>query len=146
MPTQYVPLSDDEQRIAALIDRIFTDKKFAQAMSNDPATALQSAGYKLTARDKQRLKNPKVFSTSGSEAEISLSFVRPAVRILTRGTRPVVRVITKGTQPAVSVATNTVISARERDVKTPSLIAQEETRKKKSTTRKKRGAAKRKEL
>ncbi len=125
MPTRFIPMSDDEQKFAALIDRVFTDQKFAQSMRDDPVHALQSAGYALTAQQKEALKNPKVFTTSGAEDAVALSFVRPAVRILTRGTRPVVRVVTKGTQPVVQVVANTVVSVEE--AKAAHLVEAEES-------------------
>jgi hypothetical protein len=116
MPTRFIPISEDEQKIAALIDRVFTDQKFAQSMHKDPVHALQSAGYTLTDQQKEKLQHPTVFTSSGSEDAVGLSLIRPAVRILTRGTRPVTNVITKGTQPAVQVAVNSVIAVKASSV------------------------------
>jgi|ERR1044071_4250041 hypothetical protein len=132
MPTRYIPISDDEQKLAGVIERIFKDQNFARAMESNPAQALESAGYKLTQHEKDSLKQaPQVVRAAGTEDAIHLAaFVRPVVSIITRGTRPAVSVVTKGTQPVVSVVTGTVVAVQE--AKAPHLMESAEEEKKQS--------------
>ena len=99
MATRTVQLSSEEKKFVAVVDRVMTDPEFAKRMQDDPATALTSAGYKLTPAQKRALANPK--SASQVDAEM--------LRIPT--VRPVVRILTKGTQPVVQVAVNTILAA-----------------------------------
>ena|ERR1700688_4074537 len=112
MPVRYIPVSEDEQKFAALVDRVFTDQHFAKSMQETPAAALEKAGYSLTAAQKQTLATAHAAHVTIPQAEGSLAFplVRPVVSVITRGTRPVVSVVTKGTQPVVSVAVNTILA------------------------------------
>jgi hypothetical protein len=113
MPTRYIPMSDDEQKFSALIDRVFTDPAFAKSMQANPAAALTQAGYTLTPAQTEQLKRaaPLQIPEVGDQF-VAFPLTRPLVSVLTKGTRPVVRVITKGTQPAVQVAVNTVVSVQ----------------------------------
>lgn len=118
MPTRYVPMSEDEQKFAALVERVFSDPAFAKAMQTDPAKALAGAGYQLTAAQTAQLKSPKPAEIPGLDLEQlaaapAASLIRPVVNIITKGTKPVVRVITKGTAPAVNVVTNTTVAVEE---------------------------------
>lgn len=113
MPTRFIPISEDEQKFSRLVEKILKDRSFARAMQNNPAEALEEAGYELTPSQVRKLR------TSGSELEAAAVsageqaaiplVVRPVVTIITRGTRPVVSVVTKGTRPVVSVAVQTII-------------------------------------
>ena len=115
MPTQYIPMSESEQEFAALVDRIFTEKDFARLIETQPVTALEKAGFKLTAAQKRKIKTAKLLPEADLEflakaGIVSKVLTTPAVRVITKGTQPAVSVITKGTKPAVSVAVNTVIA------------------------------------
>jgi hypothetical protein len=126
MPTRYIPMSEDEQKFAALLDQIFTDQNFAKAMQTDPAKALSRAGYELTAAQAERLRRAKLSETPDLGGDtMAFPLTRPLVSVLTKGTKPVVRVVTKGTQPAVQVAVNTVIAVQES--KAPELTLHEVT-------------------
>ena len=123
MPTRYIPMSEDEQKFATLVERVFTDQSFANSMQSDPAKALGEAGYQLTEAQKAKLKSQKAtefsehMSNMMAGAEVpAVSLVRPVVSIITKGTRPAVSVVTKGTQPVVSVAVNTVVKVEESQV------------------------------
>ena len=114
MPTRYIPMSDDEQKFAALVDRVFSDQAFAKTMQSDPANALTQAGFKLTAQQTAALKSHKALVLpDGGDQFMAFPLTRPVVNIITKGTKPVVRVVTKGTQPAVQVAVNTVVAVQE---------------------------------
>jgi hypothetical protein len=134
MPTRYIPMSDDEQKFAALVERVFSDQSFANSMQSDPAKALAQAGYHLSETQREQLKRQKSNEISehlnralaGAEVP-AISLVRPVVSIVTKGTRPAVSVVTKGTQPAVSVVVNTVVAVEESRAH-PIQEATEETR------------------
>jgi hypothetical protein len=119
MPDRYIPISEDEQKFGALLERVLTDEKFAQELRERPVVALQQAGYHLTERDKKVIESQRIAEDTElaqgvtDVTELAFPLTKPVVSILTKGTKPVVRVVTKGTQPAVSVAVNTVIAVRE---------------------------------
>jgi hypothetical protein len=113
MAEQTMRLSEDEQKFAGLVERIFTDQNFARAMEANPAEALHQAGFTLTDQQRQQL-------ASGAHAEALRhpeaaipAIVRPAVSVLTRGTRPVTTIVTRGTQPVVQVVTGTIVRVQE---------------------------------
>jgi hypothetical protein len=109
MPERFIPLSEDEQKFAEVVDRVFTDQAFAKRMLREPAGALAQAGYQLTTQQKDAIKRAQAIE----DVSLTIPKVKPVVRILTKGTKPVVRVVTKGTSPVVSVVTNTVVAVRE---------------------------------
>src|SRR5580698_7417588 len=83
----------DQEKFAALIGRVFTDKEFAKAVESNPAEALKSAGYTLTPEQVHNMKQPL-----GSHVDAF------------PWTKPVVSILTKGTQPVVQVAVNTILT------------------------------------
>jgi hypothetical protein len=95
-----MPTSPQDKKIAAAIERVFTDQQFAKDMQKDPVSALASAGFKLNAMQKERLVHLEALPDE----------VAPR-----SWTRPVVRILTRGTQPAVNVLVRTVIVAKTQE-------------------------------
>jgi len=127
MPTKFIPVSEDEQKFGALVERIFNDQAFAKSMQSHPAQALQQAGYHLTPAQSEALAHAKPHAVSTNPQELAIPLTRPLVSVITKGTRPVVTIVTKGTQPVVSVAINSVVVAAEAAPTT--LMSQEEVAK-----------------
>jgi hypothetical protein len=86
-----MPNLAQDKKIAAAIDRVFTDPTFAKSMQKDPAGALASAGLRLNAMQKERLGH----LIKLPEEVVAISWTRPVVRILTKGTQPAVQVLVK---------------------------------------------------
>jgi hypothetical protein len=95
MPEADGPTSESEQ-LAGLINRIFTDPEFAQAMDSDPEATLQAAGVELNEAQRaglaqvSRLEVPAEIGTG----QTAISWTRPVVSVLTNGTKPLVKVVT----------------------------------------------------
>jgi len=130
MPELYIPISEDEQKFSALVERVFADPKFANSMRDTPAHALEQAGYKLTANQKKTLESqPHRFqATAVPEGALAFPLTRPIVNVITRGTRPVVSVVTKGTQPVVSVAVNTILAVSESKAPALAVVAERKSK------------------
>jgi hypothetical protein len=139
MPEQYIPQSEEEQKFGELVERIFSDPKFANSMRTNPERALKSAGYELSAKQRKALAKPNIYDKFETpELSVNISIVKPVVRILTKGTKPVVRVVTKGTQPAVSVVTGTIVAVRESTSPTLEVVGEKPTKAKRGRSASKR--------
>ena len=69
-----------EQKFADLVDKALTDKSFARAMQTNPAQTLESAGYELTPKEKESLRNPRKIPATNSEEAPAVLFIYPNVQ------------------------------------------------------------------
>jgi anti-sigma-K factor RskA len=97
----------EDQQFSALVGRIFTDEKFAQALEQRPEQALREAGFNLNAEQVKAIQSGglEARSLATSDATAVAAVVRPVVSVLTKGTRPVVSVVVSTSAVAVTART-----------------------------------------
>jgi hypothetical protein len=95
MPDRDGPTSENEQQFARLVDRIFADEEFARAMDSDPEATLREAGVELGEPQLAGIRQVRRFEVPDDlgDGQNAISWTRPVVQILTKGTRPVVNVV-----------------------------------------------------
>ena len=84
--------SDEDKQLAQVIGRIFSDEKFAQRLEKHPEEALREAGVSLSPEQKKSLAGKTEHFTVPASGEAAISWTKPLVRVLTKGTKPVVQV------------------------------------------------------
>jgi hypothetical protein len=82
-----------DQQFSAIVNRIFSDQKFANALEQNPEKALTDAGFKLSAAQTKALHSGAAEARKVAVDPLVASWVRPVVSVLTKGTQPVVQVV-----------------------------------------------------
>src|SRR5262245_43409610 len=93
-----------DEAFADAIERIMFDRELTEAFFERPAETLEFLGVHVEDKERARLASDslKAALAERSLGAVELSWTKPLVKVVTKGTKPVVSV-------AVSVAVNTVV-------------------------------------